>query len=84
LTDSFPGQIPASKDRLKEVTVASKLLFTAVAYQRHWSSSSQFVQETKRELLAVIPDRPIPAIDRPAFEQLVAIPLAERRPRDLP
>ena len=53
--------------------MALKLIFGTMTHQRHWSAGAQFVQKTKRELLAVILDRPVPGVNRSAFEQLAAI-----------
>jgi len=55
------------------MAVALKLIFGTMTHQRHWSAGAQFVQKTKRELLAVILDRPVPGVNRSAFEQLAAI-----------
>src|SRR5438067_12836687 len=63
--------------------VTMRLVFGAMAEQRHGLSLGQMLQEPQREFLPVILDAFVAAINRPAFPQFAAITAAEFRPGDL-
>lgn len=59
-----------------------RLVFSAMAEQRHRLIFGEMLQEAESEFLAMILDSLIAAIDRPAFPQFLAVSVAEFGPFD--
>src|SRR5919201_2401052 len=64
------------------VAVALRLIFRAVAHQRHAAAAREPLDEAQRELLSVVLDRAAPRVHRAVHEQLATILAEELRPRD--
>ena len=60
-----------------------RLVLIALAQERDRTALRQVLEEAQRELLAVILDRPVAAIDRATLEQFLAIAPGKLAPRDL-
>ena len=69
---------------LKEVPVAMRFLFRAMAQQRHGRPFAQRLQKPEREFLAVIFDGCVASIHRVAFAQFFQVTTTELTPADRP
>jgi hypothetical protein len=72
------------EERFQQVPVTMRLVFGAMAQQRHRLILGKMLQEPQSEFLAVIFDYLVAEIDRPVFAQFLAISAAEFGPRDFP
>ena len=66
--------------RFQQMPMTMRLVFGAMAEQRHGLIFDQTLKEPQREFLSVILDALVAAINRPAFPQFAAITAAELGP----
>ena len=72
------------EQRFQQVPMAILLVFGAMAQQRYSVVLRKVLQEAQSELLAVIFDSLVAAINRSALTQFLAVSVAELGPRDFP
>ena len=77
------GSDRALQDCLEEVAVTLWLVLFALTQERDGVALRQVLEETQGELLTVIFDRAVPAIDRTTLEQFLPIAPRKLAPGDL-